>query len=247
MLGLGHEVFTADGATFVRDRDLPDVWDANHTTALTADSDEAVDRLLARIEREFAGFGHRRFDADFTTPPVIEARLTLAGFRPRTFVLMVLEGGLRQAVRATDVRACADPADWAAFEALALENWRESSRRHGLAGGDRIGAQLAQAHRRRTPPMRYWLAWLAGRPRGFLASWDGVDGVGQVEDLFVHPEARGRGLAAALIHHGVAECRSLGAGPIVIVADASDTPMQAYARMGFRPVGLMRSYLRPAA
>jgi hypothetical protein len=80
MLALGHERFVADGATFVRDRDLPDIWEADHATAVTAATGEAVERLLASVEREYAGFGHRRFDLDFTTPPVFEARLLLDGY-----------------------------------------------------------------------------------------------------------------------------------------------------------------------
>ncbi|WP_410971739.1 GNAT family N-acetyltransferase, partial [Salmonella sp. SAL4437] len=70
------------------------------------------------------------------------------------------------------------------------------------------------------------------------------DGIGQVEDLYVHPDVRGRGLAAALIRHGVEDCRRTGAGIIVIVADADDTPRLAYARIGFRPVAVTRAYLR---
>jgi hypothetical protein len=38
MLGLGHERFEADGALFVRNRQLPDIWEANHVTAVTAAS-----------------------------------------------------------------------------------------------------------------------------------------------------------------------------------------------------------------
>ena len=244
MLALGHECFDADGATFVRDRDLPDIWEANHVTAVTSDSDETIDRLLARVEREFTGFGHRRFDLDFTTPPAFEARLALTGSRTRESLVMLLEGDLRGPVATADIRECAVAAAWAAFEALALDNWRESSQRQGLPGGDDVGERLARVHRRRSPPAWYWLAWADGAPRGYMASWEGVGGVGQVEDLFVHPTARGRGLARALIGHGVAACRQRGAGPIVIVADPHDTPKDAYARMGFRPVAVMRSYLR---
>ena len=244
MLALGHETFQVDGATFVRDRAVPDIWDANHVTSVSADSDETIDRLLARVEHEFAGFGHRRFDLDFTTPPAFEARLVLIGSRPRESLVMLLEGDLGGRVATADIRECAGAAEWAAFEALALDNWRESSRRQGLTGGDDVGARLARVHRRRSPPARYWLAWTDGAPRGFLASWEGVGGMGQVEDLFVHPSSRGRGLARALIGHGVAACRQRGAGPIVIVADVHDTPKEAYARMGFRPVAVMRSYLR---
>jgi GNAT superfamily N-acetyltransferase len=228
----------------VRDRRLPDIWEANRITAVTAASDEAIDRVLARAEREYADFGHRRFDVDFTTPPAFEARLALDGYRAREFLVMVLDGDWQGRAAAADVRPCAEASAWAAFDALKRDDWRESARRLGLQEGS-VGGQMVDGHRRRCPPARYWLAWSAGEPRGFLSSWEGTDGVGQVEDLYVHPDARGRGLAAALIRHGVEDCRRTGAGPIVIVADAADTPRLAYARMGFRPVAVTRAYLRP--
>ena len=86
------------------------------------------------------------------------------------------------------------------------------------------------------------MAYVDGQPRAYLASWEGLDGVGQVEDLFTHPEFRHRGLATALIHHCVADCRAHGAGPVVIVADTADTPKRMYAAMGFRPVATSRTY-----
>jgi predicted GNAT family acetyltransferase len=76
-----------------------------------------------------------------------------------------------------------------------------------------------------------------------MASLVGADGVGQVEDLYVEPEVRHRGLATALIHRAVADCRARGAGPVLIVADASDTPKAMYAAMGFRPLAVERKYL----
>ncbi|OGO52256.1 MAG: hypothetical protein A2148_06360 [Chloroflexi bacterium RBG_16_68_14] len=81
-----------------------------------------------------------------------------------------------------------------------------------------------------------------GAPRAYCSSWEGIDGVGQVEYLFTHPEYRHRGLATALIHRSVADCRERGAGHVVIVADPADTPKQMYAAMGFRPVAIKRSY-----
>jgi GNAT superfamily N-acetyltransferase len=244
MLGLGHEVFDADGGTFVRDRHLPDIWEANHVTAVAAASTTEIDRLLARVEREYAGFCHRRFDVDATTPPAFEARLVLDGYRARDFVVMVLEDEPRGAARTADIRPCTDAAAWAAFERLALENWQESARARGVAPDPAVGAGLARSHRHRCPPARCWLAWADGEPRGYLTSWEGLDGVGQVEDLFVDPSARRRGLAAALIHHGVAAARAAGAGPVAIVADAADTPQDAYARMGFHAIAVKREYVR---
>ena len=110
-----------------------------------------------------------------------------------------------------------------------------------------VGEAIAQNARRRAPAARYWLALDRGEPRGFLCSWEGLDGVGQVEDLYVHPAARGRGIAAALLHHGIADCRRHGAKAVVIVGDADDTPRTAYARMGFAPVAIKREYVRRMA
>jgi predicted GNAT family acetyltransferase len=71
--------------------------------------------------------------------------------------------------------------------------------------------------------------------------------MGQVEDLFTHPDFRHRGLATALIHHCVADARQQGAGPVMLVADAHDTPKDMYAAMGFRPVAAKREYWKDAA
>jgi predicted GNAT family acetyltransferase len=77
-----------------------------------------------------------------------------------------------------------------------------------------------------------------------LSSWPGENGVGQVEDLFTHPDYRHRGLATTLIAHGVADARARGAGPVLIIADPSDTPQQMYSAMGFRPLFISRSQYR---
>ena len=82
------------------------------------------------------------------------------------------------------------------------------------------------------------------QPAGFFNAWEGVDGMGQVEDLFVLPEYRKRGIATALIHHCVAESRRRGAKEVLIVADPDDTPKNIYARMGFRPVAVHGHYLK---
>jgi predicted GNAT family acetyltransferase len=94
--------------------------------------------------------------------------------------------------------------------------------------------------------VRYFLAHSEGAPRAYLSAWDGIDGMGQVENLYTHTEYRHRGLARALIAHCVADCRARGAGPVLIVADPTDTPMRMYSAMGFRPVALKREWRRDA-
>jgi ribosomal protein S18 acetylase RimI-like enzyme len=105
-----------------------------------------------------------------------------------------------------------------------------------------VGDRLALLARLKSPPDRKWLAYVDGAARGMSSVWD-VDGMGQVEDVFVEPAYRHRGIATALIHHCVADCRARGAGAVVIVADAADTPQTMYAAMGFHPVATKRRYV----
>src|SRR5262249_4320703 len=47
-LDLGHEVFDADGARFVRDRSLTRIYDANYVSDVRVATPDAVERLLAQ-------------------------------------------------------------------------------------------------------------------------------------------------------------------------------------------------------
>ena len=76
-LALGNERFEAEGAVFVRNRSLPAERNCNHVAHVTAATPEEIDRLLARLGREFAGLPYRCFDLDFTAPPELEARLAI--------------------------------------------------------------------------------------------------------------------------------------------------------------------------
>jgi GNAT superfamily N-acetyltransferase len=239
---LGNERFQADGATFIRNRAVPDIRDANHVTHVTASTPQQIDRLLARVEREFTGEPHRRFDVDFRTPPSFEAHLVLDGYRRSDALVMLLEGKLTGEARPFDIRPVSDEADWQAYVALHDVDWREYRDRIESPYDEKTAEAMMRSRQLKSPPVRYWLAYIDGEPRAYCASWSGVDGVGQVEDLFTHPDFRHRGLATTLIHRCVAACRAEGAGPVIIVADPTDTPKRMYAALGFRPVATMRDY-----
>src|SRR5262249_28573106 len=132
---------------------------------------------------------------------------------------------------------------WAAADRLKRLDWAEARQKAGLAPLPRVGDRLALASRLKTPPDRKWLARVDGAARGMSSAWQ-VNGLGQGEDVFVEPAYRPRGVATALIHHCVADCRGKGAGAVVIVADASDIPQHMYAGMGFRSVATKGRYGR---
>jgi ribosomal protein S18 acetylase RimI-like enzyme len=115
----------------------------------------------------------------------------------------------------------------------------------------RLGRQITPTNdeylryvRAKSPPVSTSLAYEDGKPCAYMSSWEGVDGVGQIEDLFTHPDHRHRGLGTALIARCVLEARSRGAGPVLLEADPTDTPMHMYREMGFRPLFIARSQYR---
>ena len=242
-LALGHEVFRADGATFVRNRRLPRIYDANFVFGITASTPAAIERLLARAAREYAGAARVTFRADPWTPSSFEARLSHDRYHPTEALVLVLEGPLRGEAPRIQIRTIEDETGWEAYRALKRMDWLEYAARTGEnAGGESIGDGLAAANRLKCPPVQYVLAYQAGRVVGHCSTWEGPNGVGQVEDLFVHPASRHRGIATALLRSCVEMARARGAGPVVIVADPTDTPKEMYAALGWRPLVTCRQY-----
>jgi len=240
---LGNERLEAEGGTFVLNRGVPIIWDANHVTAITASTPAEIERLLERAEREFERLQHRRYDVDFRTPPEFEARMALDGYERRELLLLLLEGEPAGEAQPIEVREVTDEAAWREYSALNDLDAAEYGERLPDYSPE-VARYLLLLRQRRSPPVRHWLAVEDGAPRAYLSSWAGVDGVGFLEDLFTQVEYRRRGLASALIRHCVAEVRREGAGPVVIGADPLDTPKRMYAALGFRPVATVRGYLK---
>ena len=70
--------------------------------------------------------------------------------------------------------------------------------------------------------------------------------IGQIEDVATVPAHRGRGLARAVVLHGVAEARRAGADLVFLVADEADWPKELYGRLGFDTIGVEHVVSRPA-
>ncbi len=243
-ISLGHPQFEAEDAVFVRDARFSLWRNANRVTRIRARTPAAIARLFDRAEHEYGSVPHRRFDVDFRTPPEFEARLILDGYERGDTLVLLLDGDLIGTPAPCDIRPAESASDRRAQEELIRLNLEEHERIAGRASAEDLTMEKVAAERNQTPPFRYWLAWVDGAPRAYFASWRGLGDMGQVENLFTHPDYRHKGLATALIHHCVADCRSMGAGPVVIAAAAADTPKRMYAAMGFRPVAIARQYWR---
>ena len=241
-LALGNERFDAEGATFIRNRRLPQVQHANHVIRASATTPDEIDRLLGLVELEYAGFPLRRFDLDSTAPPELEARLLEAGYRHYDELVLVLEGNPKSVGTPYKIELVTDNSGWEAYSNLYFLDWQEWTSRDSLTLGKDIALAFLHSEQIKSPPVRFWLAYLDGEPRAYCSSWEGTDVVGIVESLFTHPDFRHRGLATALLRHCVADCRTHGAGPVMIGADVADTPKQMYEALGFRPVAVRREY-----
>jgi hypothetical protein len=169
-LALGHETFEAEGATFVRNRAYHLIYDANHVTHVTAATPEEIDRLLARVEREYSGIGHRQFDVDFRTPPAFSARLALQGYERRDALVMLLEGDLRGPRHEHEIRPLQSEADWLEYGALKNLDWREHEQRIKKTPEPEVGEALFAVARLKQPPVQYWFACLDGRPLAYFNS-----------------------------------------------------------------------------
>lgn len=135
--------------------------------------------------------------------------------------------------------------DWSSIELLFRIDHLEEDVRSGHRPRAAAETTAAVALRRSlTPDATYYLMRHDGAPRACIGTWVDETGLGVIEDVFVHPDYRGRGFATGMLRHAVAQLRSRGAGHILIGAEPTDTPKHLYAKFGFRPAAVTRAYLR---
>jgi ribosomal protein S18 acetylase RimI-like enzyme len=144
------------------------------------------------------------------------------------------------------MRPISDDPAWKAYTDLKRLDWLD----HASTDDSQdlsIPLGLASSNRLKCPPVQYVLAYEDEQAIGYCSAWRGLRGVGQVEDLFVHPAHRRRGIGTALLHHCVAVARSEGAKDVVIVVDPNNPAKNLYHSMGWQPVAVCRQYDKPVA
>jgi GNAT superfamily N-acetyltransferase len=239
---LGADVLALDGARAVRNPAAP-----GHPLGTFLCEVRAVDPSGAVAEfAQRTGVPCPRVLLDPDTPPAAEAHLALHGWRQEAVLQLVLPADVAVAAPDGAVRPVTDDAGWAHVRRLfRIDHLEEDARLDRPARSEADTA--AAVALRRGLGVTYLLAERSGRVAGCIAAWPGDEGVGVVEDVFVHPEHRRRGIATDLLRHAVGHARAHGAGPVLIGAEVDDTPKHLYARFGFRPAAVARSYEAPPA
>ncbi|MGI5120907.1 GNAT family N-acetyltransferase [Marinactinospora thermotolerans] len=243
---IGGEERTVNGAHWTRNLKAPAVEYCNTVGGLVGDDPHRLRDLLGQA-RAWTASPAMRVHVGATTPTATEAALLLAGCElVETLLELVVTGplvGPTPAGAGVDILPVEDDAGWERLaELFRLDHEEEDAGEGRPPRPAEETAQAVLARRAKTPAVRYWLAVEEGRPCGFFSSWPRRGEMAKVEDLFVRPEHRGRGVATRLLHHAVADARSQGAGPVLIRAAHDDRPKHLYARMGFRPVAVTRYY-----
>jgi ribosomal protein S18 acetylase RimI-like enzyme len=227
------------GCLFLRNDESGEVYDVNHIRRIALPDGATVDDLLVEADDFFHHRSYRSIRIDpRTSPPAVEARLLQDGWK----------AGATEIILATDGELTGRAAD---VEIVAVEAEREWKLLEGLFAldyGDRpdLGSGFFRTAKRRFPFFTYALALVDGKAVGFFS--EAVKGeYGYLENLFVDPDYRLRGVATALVQHTARLAREKGARTVFLPADANDTPKEMYWRMGFRPVFLARSYHKDGA
>jgi GNAT superfamily N-acetyltransferase len=237
---LGADVLALDGATAVRHPAAPGHPLGTFLCRLRTDDAAGA---LAEFARS-TGAPCPRVLVDPDTPSAVEAHLALHGWHLGVVLQLVLPADAAVAVPRGAVRPVTDDAGWAHVRRLfRIDHLEEDARLERTARSEADTA--AAVALRRGLGVTYLLAERSGEVAGCIASWPGDAGIGMVEDVFVHPDHRRQGVATDLLRHAVGHTRAYGAGPVLIGAEVDDTPKHLYARFGFRPAVVARSYEAP--
>jgi GNAT superfamily N-acetyltransferase len=246
-LALGNEVIEGPLVSFVRNVEAATIYDANFAAKVRARSPKDIDAVLARCEDVLGASGHRQFMIDPDTPPQVEARLALEGYERNDELDLVLDGELRAPASSDGItlRPVVSAEDWSSFGRLVRANHEEQNARGDRAHlSEEVTLQMVLTKQLKDPMVVTFLATVKREDCGYFSCWPGTNGLAKVEDLFTRPDHRHRGVGTALIHRCVDEARSRGAKEVSISAAVDDTPKDMYAAMGFRPVSVLRFWLR---
>jgi ribosomal protein S18 acetylase RimI-like enzyme len=211
---------------------LPLAWDANwalieRAGMTAAEVVAAADESLAACEHRAIAIADEAEGARLA--PEIAAR---SGWEAEENLYMILRNPGAEApgeARETPLSGCENlrrelirgelSPDSDDLEAT-VDQLLEMGRRSGEAGGDR------------------WFVAPPAEPAAACCLLSGGE-IGQVEDVGTLAEARGQGLAQAVIRGAIAASREAGHRHTFIVADADDWPRLLYEKLGFEARGVL--------
>ena len=242
---LGNAQIAATNCHIVSDPLHPDVWDSNHADDVTAQSEVEINGVFQAMDKHLAHTPWRVVHTDCFTPDAFLARLALDNFQERPVTIqMALHGNVAGRGAAITLRPVSVDADWDALLRLVLADHTEGRRTGGLNISSDVSAGMVAGYRAKSPGYQFYLAMQGGEPVAYGARAAAPNGVGMIEDLFTLQTARRQGIATAIIATFADHLRSADCHSIFLGALAGEEVKRLYARLGFRPVMLARSWVK---
>lgn len=244
---LGLTQYNLTYCKVVQDTANPDVWSSNKAYAVTAHTDNDIERLMGEVDGVSATLLYRHFVVDPFTPPAFAAYLALNDYLEQaTIIQMVLDGPIKtQASSASlNIHPVSTAADWTILRELVQQDYAEGGRTQGKILSAAVTDGIVAGYQAKQAECQFFIAELDGQPCAYGSGLCGPNAMGMVEDLFTLPQLRRRGVASALIAHCVDYCRRRGSNQVLIGSHASEPPKHLYRRLGFEPVCLTRDYIK---
>lgn len=242
---LGNTQIAAKHCHIVVDPSHPDVWDSNHADEVTAQTEIEIDGVFKAMDEHLAHTPWRVIHTDCFTPDPFLARLALDNFEERPVTIqMALQGEVTDRGTPIALHPVASDADWNKLQELVLADHAEGRRTSGIDVSPEVSAGIVAGYRAKSPAYQFHLAIQDDEPVAYGAHAGAPNGAGMIEDLFTLQSARRRGIATAMIAAFTDRLRAAGCHTIFLGALSTEPPKHLYARLGFRPIMLARTWVR---
>ena len=245
--GLGHEQVALPCVRIIVDTAHPDVWDANHADAVSATTEEEIDGVLNALDRYLAHSNWRVVHTDPSTPETFLARLAMDGFEEQPAVIQMALHGPVHTDAIVELHPVVSDEDWKTLGLLVLRDHEEGARTGGMDLMPEVSEGIVAGYRRKAPQCPFFLATHDGDAIAYGSCAVGPSGAGIIEDLFTVPSHRGRGVASAMIRAFAERLHDAGCSTVFLGALATEPARHLYAKLGFRPVLLTRTWAKRVA
>jgi ribosomal protein S18 acetylase RimI-like enzyme len=217
--------------TVFRTPSAPSFWDANFLRVEGDASDLEPRDLIAAADSLFAGARHRKLEVlDEAAGARLRPAFEAAGWVTDRLAMLQRSGPGR-------AHADVEEAELAETHALRIE-WYLGYENEPEAQQALVDAQDRVSRRR---GMRAFVVrGSGGAPAGFATLAAGDDAV-EIDQLYVRPPARGRGIGGRLVE---AALLAGGAPTAWVVADDEGRARPLYERLGFETVARVHSFVR---
>ncbi len=228
----------------VRTPDNPDHWWGNFLLLAAWPGPGTGGDWLARFAAEFPQARHIALGVDSADDGIVPGEFTAAGLeltRDAVLTCTAVQPPPHPNAEA-EIRPLESNQDWAQSVELGLRCFD-----HGQPG-DYLERRAAARRRLVSRGRGAWFgAFAGGRLLAQLGMFDVGDGYARYQHVETDPAARRQGLAGTLVWHAGRYGREvLGAGTLVIVADAADVAIRVYRACGFADRQAQFSFERPA-